>query len=51
MTTEEQTIEQRICELESALVIAETHCNYVMSKEIKARIDWLKTIQNREPEK
>ena len=48
MTTEEQTIEQRIVELESALYIAESHHHYVMARELRSRIDWLKSISNRD---
>ena len=48
MITEDQTIEQRIVELESAMKIAENHCHFVLVREISTRIDWLRSIQKRQ---
>jgi hypothetical protein len=50
MTTEEVTVAQRIVQLESALVIAESHSDILFAKRIKDQIEWLKNVLNRHQE-
>lgn len=48
MTTEEQTIEQRIVELESAIVIAEGHSDLLFARKLRDELVWLRSIQERD---
>lgn len=47
MTTEEQTIPQKITELESCYQIAVHNSDFLFAKSILERIEWLQTILNR----
>ena len=47
METDLFTIDQRITALESAYHIAEAQHDYSFAREIKAKIDWLKSIKQK----